>query len=268
MAKKPRISELWEPAGVKDNILYQADFSTLTVWLKRSRGDWYLASRNSESEIPPAPLRQSRSRVPEDLSFGRWVVGGGASSVQFIPAMPDRAIVVRPETALKIPTGNDALFFTSIPVWIRVVAGDPDGVTLCELPSLVLSNTWFGDPTEGRLCYALRTRAVRTLGEIDPRAYTAVCPITVLNRAPKELNFERLRVQVEHLSVYLGSEQLWTNPLEVRFQGDEQSSQVTIGREAPALAEGLVKVCDARQPVTDKTLWAQSFSVLRSLTGF
>jgi hypothetical protein len=268
MATKTRIAELWEPVSLKENVLYQVDFSTLTVWLKRSGEDWYLASRRSDKETAPGPLREIKeSRIPKDPSFSRWVVGGDLSTVQFIPAMPDRSIVVRPAAPLRVPADRDALFFTSIPVWVRVTAGSPEGITLCELPSLILSNTWFGEPTAGELCYALRTGAVRTLEEIETRAYAAICPVTVRNRAPKELNFERLCVRVEYLSVYQSPDRLWTNELDVRFQGEEQSSQITIGREAPGYAKQLTKVCGARQPA-ERTLLKQSFSVLRSLTGF
>jgi hypothetical protein len=268
MAKTTKTAGLWDPVTLKENVLYRCSFSTLTVWLKRSGEDWYLASQKSEKQTAASPLKEiTGSRIPKDLSFSRWVVGSDLATVRFVPAMPDRSIVVRPAIALKVPAGKDALFFTSIPVWVRVAAGSPDGITLCELPSMVLSNTWFGEPTAGELCYALRTRAVRSLEEVETRAYMAVCPITVLNRAPKELNFERLCVRVEHLNVYQGTDRLWTNELEVRFQGEEQSSQVTIGREAPEFAGEPVKVCEARQQA-DKTLLAQSFSVLRSLTGF
>ena len=268
MAKTAKTAGLWDPAPLKEDVFYRCSFSTLTVWLKRSGEDWHLASRKSEEQTTAAALKQiPGSRIPKDLSFSRWVVGGDLSTVRFVPAMPDRPIVVRPAVALKVPAGKDALFFTSIPVWVRVIAGSPEGITLCELPSLVLSNTWFGEPTAGELCYGLRTRAVRSLEEVETRTYVAVCPITVRNRAPKELNFERLCIRVEHLNVYQSPDRLWTNELEVRFQGEEQSSQVTIGREAPQFAEEPVKVCEARQQA-DKTLLAQSFSVLRTLTGF
>ena len=268
MAKTTPPAGLWDPVNIEEGVLYQADFTTLTVWLKRSGEDWHLASRESEERRHPVPLREIRGkRVPNDLSFSRWVVGRDATAVRFVPAMPDRPVVVRPASALKVPTDRDALFFTSIPVWIRVTAGSPESITLCELPSMTLSNTWFGDTTAGELCYALRTRAVRTLEEVETKAYAAICPITVRNRAPRELNFERLCVHVEHLSVYQGPHRLWTNQVEVRFQGEEQSSQITIGREAPDHGEQPDKVCDARQPA-EKTLLKQSFSVLRSLTGF
>jgi hypothetical protein len=268
MAKTTKQAGLWDPVELKENVLYRCDFSTLTIWLKRSDEDWYLASRKSEQATKPSALREIRgTSIPKDLSFSRWVVGRDAVTVQFIPAMPDRPIVVRPALALKVPADRDAQFFTGIPVWVRVRAGAPEGITLCELPSLTLSNTWFGEATAGELCYALRTRAVRSLDEIEIQANTAICPITVFNRAPKELNFERLCVRVEYLNVYRGSERLWTNQLEVRFQGEEQTSQVTIGREAPAFAGPLKELCGARQPA-EKTLLKQSFSVLRSLTGF
>jgi hypothetical protein len=268
MAKRNPKPELWDPVTVKADTLYQASFSTLTVWLNRSGEDWYLASQRPEKETDPAPLREVKgTKRRQDLSFSRWVVGQDVSTVQFVPAMPDRSIVVRPAVPLKVPTGKDALFFMSIPVWVRVLAQPPNGIILCELPSLVLSNTWFGEPTSGELCYALRTRAMRSLEEIEKRPYTAICPVSIRNRSPKELNFERLCVRVEHLNVYRGRQRLWTNELEVRYQGDEYSSQVTIGKGAPKFAEDLIKVCEAREPA-EKTLLKQSFSFLRSLTGF
>jgi hypothetical protein len=268
MAKTAKQAGLWDPVTLEENVPYRCDFSTLTIWLKRSAEDWYLASRQSDKQSAVGPLRAIKGGAfPKDLSFSRWVLGGELSTLRFVPAMPDRSIVVRPALALKVPAGKDALFFVSIPVWVRVTAGSPDGITLCELPSLTLSNTWFGEPTAGELCYGLRTRAVRTLEEIETRVDTAICPITVRNGAPKELNFERLRVRVGNLSVYQGPDRLWTNELEVRFQGDEQSSQITIGRGAPEVSGESVMVCEARQQA-DKTLLAQSFSVLRSLTGF
>lgn len=268
MAKRNPKPELWDPITVRADTLYQANFSTLTVWLKRSRGDWYLASRRPDKESDPAPLHELKgARRLQDLSFNRWVVGQEASTVQFLPAMPDRSIVVRPAVPLKVPAGKDALFFLSIPVCVRVLAQPPEGIILCELPSLILSNTWFGEPTSGELCYALRTRAMRSLEELEKRPYTAVCPVSIRNRAPKELNFERLCVRVEYLNVYRGRDRLWTNELEVRYQGDEHSSQVTIGKGAPEFAEDPIRMCDAREPV-EKTILKQSFSFLRSLTGF
>jgi len=268
MAKRKSKPELWDSSTVKSETLYRASFSTLTVWLKRSREDWYLASQRPGKETNPAPLSEVKGRKPrQDLNFSRWVVGPDVSTVQFVPAMPDRSIVVRPAVPLKVPAGKDALFFLSIPVWVRVLAQPPKGITLCELPTLILSNTWFGEPTSGELCYALRTRAMRSLEEIENRPYTAICPVSIRNRAPKELDFERLCVRVEHLNVYRGRQRLWTNELEVRFQGDEHSSQVTIGKGAPKFAENLIKVCEAREPV-ENALLKQSFSFLRSLTGF
>lgn len=268
MVKRNSKPEIWDSSTVKSETLYQANFSTLTVWLKRSREDWYLASQRPDKETDPAPLSEVKGRKPrQDLNFSRWVVGQDVSTVQFVPAMPDRSIVVRPAVPLKVPAGKDALFFMSIPVWVRVMAQPPNGIILCELPSLILSNTWFGEPTSGELCYALRTRAMRSLEEIEKRPYTAICPVSIRNRAPKELNFERLCVRVEYLHVYRGRQRLWTNELEMRYQGDEHSSQVTIGKGAPKFAEDLEKVCEAREPV-EKTLLKQSFSFLRSLTGF
>ncbi len=259
---------IWDAVAIESDILYRAGFSTLTVWLKHSDEDIYLATERQSRERKPFALSEARgAKEPADLSWGRWVVGQETSQVQFIPAMPDRPIVVRPAYPLRVPTRKNAVFFMSIPIWIRVVVRPPEGSILCEIPSLVLSNTWFGDPTSGELCYALRTRALRSLDEIEDRPYVATCPISVQNHAPAELNFERLCVQVQHLNVYRARTRLWTNELEVRFQGEEHSSQITIGKQPPAFAIEPEVACLARKPA-EKTLLTQSFSFLRSLTGF
>ncbi|UCF98019.1 MAG: hypothetical protein JSV89_00430 [Spirochaetaceae bacterium] len=267
MSTKIRKSTLWDPVALKEDILYQGEFSTLTVWLRRSGRDWFLASTRPEGKTDPAPLHEVKAtELPNQASFSRWVVGDDSQTVQFVPTMPDRPIVVRPVVNLKVPTGQDARFFFAIPVWVRVVARPADGITLCELPSLILSNTWFGRPAAGELCYALQIEAAGSLEELEDRPCMAICPVTIRNQAPKELDFARLCVRVEHLDVFSDRERLWTNEIEVRFAGEEQSSQVTVGRGAPPYTENAEKLCNARQPV-EKTFLQQSFSFLRSLTG-
>lgn len=267
MPQTTQDSNFWQKVAVETNTLYRADFSTFSLWLKRSGEDWYIATRQSEEASGFSALRPiPDSGEFEDLSFRRWVVGRKARSVRFVPVMPDRSVVVRPETALAVAKARDALFFLTIPVWIRVVTNPPEGTSLGDFPTQILSNTWFGQPTAGELCYALHTRARRNIADLDPSPCGAICPLSIQNRATRELNFERLCVRVEHLELYRSGERLWSNQLSVRFQGEEQSSQVTIGKGAPKGAANPVRMCEARKPGS-KTLLEHSFSFLRSLTG-
>jgi hypothetical protein len=267
-------SSLWNPVSIDPDILYQAGFSVVTVWLKHIGDELHLATKLSSmvsnEQSPPLPLSPvdgtALERLLKELEFSRWVVGENLTSIQFIPAMPDRPLVIRSEVALHVPPGQDALFFAGIPVWLRMLIQPPDGTSLEEIPSQTLSNTWFGEPAAGELCYSLPFEAHRTADELAVHPCTAICPITILNRAPKDLAVQRLRVPVEHFAVYRDKEQLWTNELEVHLSGDEQSSQITIGREAPRFTNNPEILCSARQPA-GKTFLKQSFSFLRSLTG-
>jgi hypothetical protein len=262
---KTRKTGLWEAVTLKPDTLYRAEFSTLSMWLRRRGRDWFLASRRLGERKAASPLAEVK-RIPPDLSFSRWVAGGDASTVRFVPAMPDRPLVVRPAVTLKVAPGEDGRLFVGIPVWVRIVVL-PAGITLGEMPATILSNTWFGEPTSGELCYALRAGATEAPEQLDIRSDEAICPITIRNRAPRELDLQRLCVRVEHLEVYGKMRRLWTNELEVRFTGEERSSQITIGNGPPGYAEKAEKLCEARRKA-DSTFLKQSFSFLRSLTGF
>jgi hypothetical protein len=261
--------KLWDPVSVEPDRLHRACFGALEVWVRHSRQDWYVAFQRLREEKPPSLLRPAApgQKVPS-LDWERWVTGGEQGALQFLPAMPDRSVVVRPQFALNVPQGRDVLFFTNIPLWVRVtVGGAPDREVLCEIPAVVLSNTWFGDPAAGELCYALKTKALRDLGELSDHPYMATCPVHVTNQAPTSLEFQRICVRVEHLHVYRGASRLWTNQVEVTFKGEQLSGQINILSYAPPYEPGASRICAAREPV-DRSLLKKSFSFLRTLTGF
>lgn len=262
------LRELWDPLTLKPGRTYRASFCTVELWVKHSQEDWYVAHRATESELPAAGLHPvGAAAEPADAQWSRWVAGDDAPVVRLVPALPDRPAVLRPRYPLHVPRGRSVLFFVNVPLWVRVQVGNPPGAVLTEIPALVLRNTWFGAPTSGELCYALRTRASRELAEVSNHPYMATCPVSVENQAPSDLQFERLCVRVEHLHVYRGQRRLWTNQVEVAFKGEELVSQINIRRYAPVFEQTSERLCPAREPV-DHSLLKRSFSFLRAITGF
>jgi hypothetical protein len=264
--------KLWEPREIKSETWYHTRIGPLDLWIKRSQADWYLAyerepDRDKVQQVP-APLHpaQTNSRV-EQLTWTRWVAGGESSLVQFLPALPDRSLVIRPRYPLNVPRGKDVLFFVNIPIWVRILVGLPMPTTLFELPTVVLSKTWFGDPINGELCYSLKTRAMRDLNLVENHAYMATCPVLVMNQATNDLDFQRICIRAEHLTVYQGGTRLWTNQVEVQFRGEELTSQIIMNRDAPSFDTEAEAICPAREPV-EKSLLKRSFFFLKSLTGF
>jgi hypothetical protein len=261
------LRDLWNPVPMRPGTPIHVSLGTLELWVRHLHEDWFVAFRRADPEVPlcpPHPVRESSAL--EGLPWRRWVSGSSAAWLRLIPALPDRSVVVRPSYPLNVPTGESVLFYANVPIWVRVAVGEKAELTLCEIPSVILSNTWFGEPTAGELCYSLKTKAQRDLEAVSNHPYMAACPVHVENQAPTDLEFQRICVRVEHLHVFRGRQRLWTNQVEVLFKGEDFASQITVLKYAPKVEQVSERLCPAREPV-ERSLLKKSFSFLRSLTG-
>jgi hypothetical protein len=259
---------LWDPVALKPRLAVYASLGPLELWVRQIGDDWFVAHRRHEPDIPAsAPKLVQHSSRFEELAWSRWISTHVTDLVRLVPSLPDRPVIVRPKYPLRLPSGESVLFYVNIPLWVRVTIGERSEISLSEIPAVVLSNTWFGEPTSGELCYALKTRALRDLDDLSNHPYMATCPVRVENQAPTDLDFQRICIRVENLHVYRGVRRLWTNQVEVIFKGEDFSSQITVLKYAPKLEGTSERLCAAREPV-ERSLLKKSFSFLRSLTSF
>jgi hypothetical protein len=262
---------LWEPKSLGGEGWYEARIGPLELWVRRSQEDWYVAHERepgrAQPELPPAPLHPAQGTARVDrLTWNRWVAGKEAAQVRLVPCLPDRAVVIRPRYPLNVPRGKEVLFFVSLPVWTRVLVGQAGAEMLCELPTVVLNNTWFGDPITGELCYSLKTKVLRQIDMVEQQDHMAVCPVLIRNQASADLDFQRICIRVEYLSLYRGETRLWTNQVEVQFHGEDLNSTIITGRGAPEYERTADRICLARDP-TERSLLKKSFFFLKALTG-
>lgn len=147
--------------------------------------------------------------VPTDVS--RYSFQQTDAHLHVLAALPDRAVVVKPEVPLYVPAGETVTLYLSVPLWLRIEVGEP-GRMLREAPSFRLSDTWFGPNTrEGELCYATQTSGRFDLADVPLRLHRAVTPVLIHNRAADTLFLERVRLPVEYLSLYEAPDHfLWT----------------------------------------------------------
>ena len=257
--------DIWRPFKIEQDQCLSWQIGPLKLWLQRTENEWHLASERAPEEEdalgPATPCNK-----PEQMQWKRWTASGESNLVQNIPVMPDRSIIVRPETPLTIPHGNQALFYVTIPVWVRVAVGQNAQMTLCEEPTVILSHSWFGQPTAGELCYSLRTSARRTLDRLGRRPHGAVCPVRVQNDAAVQLDFERLCVQVNHLNIYAGKGHMWTNEVKVTYKGEEKPTEIDFAQRSPTGDDVGELITEAREPLS-RGFMQKGFDTFKSFTG-
>jgi len=239
-------TDLWTPRPVEPGRCYHWQIGPLDLWIEHSGGEWRIASATAgeDGRVGVAELAEK----PPDIEWRRWSADVDAPQVALMPVFPDRSVIVRPDEKLSIMPKNEALFFVSVPVWIRVLVGKKEPVALCEEPSVVLSKSWFGTPTEGESCYALRTAAQRVVDDLPCEPHRAVCPVRIRNGWSESLLFERFCLRVRHLAIFAGAEHMWATQCNVKYHGGGAKSGIVYGKNAPDFDRADKAVGEARQP--------------------
>ncbi len=253
---------MWAAIELETDRIEKVDFGPLRVWIRRTRTTW---------QYTWACVADSDSESEQDLTWTTFVPASGESRVVFQPAMPDRPLVVRTENPLEFAPGGRYLLFTSVPLWIRAWIGGPEGQLLFDLPTVKLSNTWFGTPTAGRLCYTSPAALARHSHWSEPyvSGAEAICPLRIANRAQSTKQVHRLAVFSEMLRVYRAGDpapsvpatrrgqerdsspiqsepgQLWTNEALVNYTGEDELS-VTVSEKPPSLTGAPELLCPSR----------------------
>ncbi len=259
---------LWDPNEIEVKKDYHWKIGSLDLWVKKADDEWFVAYTQVIEDLDnKKSIIAKPEKKPEGLGWSRFVIDDTSRVIQLVPVLQDRAIVVGSEPPVKILPGNTALFFVSIPVWVRVYVGEKKKVILTEIPTIVLSNTWFGDPMMGELGYSLKTHARRSMEELSISHQRVFCPVWVKNDTSSQLDFQRLSVHVEHLRVYRGTKRLWTNEVQIDFFGEDQPSNIDFSDKIPNFEEGCVLLSEERTPV-DKSLLKKSVSILKYFTTF
>ncbi len=249
-------------------------------WIERRRGEWRVAFEEQESASErvreglgalaggEAEVAAGVARSPEAGLFWYRFVTGSPARIAVRPALPDRPVVVRPRSPVAILAGEEARFFIRLPVWISLIESESKrSEPMLQRPVVRLSNTWFGEPDNGELCYAFPS-PLSALPEEEPLApYTVVCPIAIRNETGEALDFQRICVRAQYLSLYAGKRNLATNEVVFHYRGPDQSSQITFSEEPPAFEPIVRRIAGPRVSPT-KSLIQKSFEYIKSLTTY
>jgi len=196
MSEETRL-KIWDQYDIPSEETLYWHCGPIRIWCKTISGELWIANKNIEIDqgadnepIPP----------PEDISWSRYALQKNYQKMRFVPLFPNRPVVVKVEFPFYLTKDAEAKIYTRVPLWVRIDIVGTKNLSLFEVPTIKLSNTWFGTFTEGELCYWLSSGARRTIEPDSSRPYLAICPIHMINTAEEDLSVEKICLRVSNLS--------------------------------------------------------------------
>ena len=265
-------SLFWGSTQISDTSWYYVNSGTLELWLKKNEnGELMVGNRRNgtraESPLKWTELSSKDAAVDTDSSIKwDWYAGHPDREITVLPAMPDRPLVLKPQINRHILPGSKTQVLFFIPVWLQIYSGSEAIENLItQHPSEILSSTWFGEMQSGELCYALKRDLQESRPSVSISPLSAVCTLNIHNDSQALLDFQRMAVHVEYLSIFTDGHSLYTNEVSVKFNGVDQISQVKYSARAPKWSGSTSRIKGPREKPT-KSLLRKSFYFIKSLT--
>ncbi len=267
-------------------------FGSLDLWVHRQQRSWLFAA----ASVPPTGVPTASDELfasgpdeldkPEEVEWKRVVPRTMEATVHFSPVMADRPVVVRAQFPLTVNPRAATTVYADLPVWIRVSSGASTTTTgqdsascgvaagefLYESPVKTLSNTWYGGPLTGKLCYTLDTTLHYDPELIRRGDIVAGCRLTITNQTRRPFSVGKVAVFANLLSVYRIGEGIasplpagyWTEDARAILIGDEELA-VGVGDKPPAPGARLVGPARER---TSENILKKSLILLKKISNY
>ena len=263
----------WGPLSLREGQVTPLRVGPRALWFQARDGEIWIAHEDAvspEEARSGGPWTESPGpEPPEGIEWFRWATPGGEINLFLRPAFPDRTLVLEPEHSFRLLTRAEARVYVRVPLWIQVelpMAPPGSALLLEEMPSLAMSDTWWGGFMDGELAYWLPTTARREMVQALHHPHLAVCPLLLSNRSGSDLAVEKLALRAPHLSIFSHDGGLWADEARVTYQGLDEGSQIEVTGRAPVEAEGAVRVTPPRTP-SQRSFRARTFDRIRGLPG-
>lgn len=251
------VTDNWSIHNVSDDQIYYWKIGEANLWIRRDKNEIYISSSHDKNVV-----HQNTNNIPENLQWARFAIKEEPTSIELSPVMPDRPLVVKPEASFYLTGGTKRTIYIRIPVWIRISIVAKPKTKLIEIPTVILSNTWFGDLADGELCYWLSSGARSKIESDLSRPYMAICPITVQNESDDNLLVEKFVVRTENSTLFSHNSQIYTDEIFISFKGKDEISLITFKGKPYKELSGATKIADPRKKQSKKIL-AKTFDSIK-----
>ena len=238
----------------------QIQVGPLTIFVKKEGDEIWVTHRDAESHGAEPNVSD-----PE-LKWERWGASESPDEIEVLPTFPDRPLVLYPENPFRLLPGAKARIFVRTPLWVRLQVPGRQGGELAEIPTLTLSDTWWGKPEDGELAYWLHIMARREAPSEIFLPDRIICPLALVNGAKEDLPVEKILLRASHLSIFKGQESLWSDEIRISYRGEEEGSELEMTGRPPMETPGAPRLVPPRTHLA-KGFSARTFARLRAFQG-
>ncbi len=243
--------ELWGEFDLREAAEKVWDIVSMKIRYKLAENELWISHSYSKSEATWSSSEQ--------LEWSRWAIEKQNKKIQFTPIFPDRPVVIKPENNMRLAYSGRTRIYVRVPLWIRIELINSSSINILELPTVVLSNTWFGTVTAGELCYWISTGARQQIAEDHSRPYLGICPIQLINKSNQDVIVEKLCLRVDGLSLFNHNGQIWSDETRVTYRGATDISEIEFSGKAPKEAKNATLISKPRKQAK-KGIKAKFFS--------
>lgn len=245
----------WGPQALSSNEPFQKRIGMLDLEVQHTAQEWIISWRHHGVPVSSRQLNQQLLRI---------IKPGTGAQLNFNAVLPDRDVVARFDPALKIIGGGEVALFISMPAWVKVDTGvDTVADTLCAIPTLRMSDTWFGPMSAaGELSYALPYPPMTEM-DGDRGPHVAWTVIYIRNRASQVLTLDRLKIPAPRLTLFADvAGRLWTSCLFAERRDGDSDASVRIDHQPPESVGPCQMLAQPIQTGTDNFVTMRVFNTL------
>jgi hypothetical protein len=260
-----KIANWWGAFEFDEDQTRYWEIGSFSLCLNRASQEWRIHSEtrpDRDSNHMKVASDEAPKHAHKNPSFKRYVFNHTDSEINLTPMVADRPQVSRAETPFYLPPNEHINIYVSSPVWVRIEVGNRH-IILEELPSVRLSDTWYGPNTrEGELCYSSPTFCRTNLNELSLRAHRVTSPVVIHNHSKQSLLLDQFSIPLPYLSVYADVHgRLWTEEIVVKAEANHRHV-VKQGKGPPQLATGAKLLCPPRLHLKANNIITLFYSLL------
>lgn len=252
------IDRLWRTYSSDQGSAQTIGCGPLEVLLQWSANEVWIAHRQR-----PWPASPEEEDGVGELDWSRWALNDNDKDIEILPALPSTPVLLKPDDPYRIVPGARARIYTRIPLWLQIRTAKGK-IVLTEIPTVTMSNTWFGTTVDGERCLSHHSSVRRFLTDDFFLPHLASCTLEVRNASATELKFDKICLRTENLTLYDQDGNIWTDVTTVVYKGNAGEGEVSMSGKPPEEAKGATVISKPRVHKSSN-LVVRSFELLREI---